>query len=103
MRTIAIAAALLVAVFAVPASARDDKAAKPDKPEAKKPVYDEKADAEVAVKTALAAAKRENRRVVIQWGGNWCVWCVLLRDRFQSDRDLAKKLRYEYDVVYVDV
>src|SRR5580698_187663 len=70
--------------------------------EAKKPVYDEKANAKELIDSALVAAKRENRRVLIQWGGNWCSWCLLLHERFKSDKDLAKTLRYEYDVVYID-
>jgi thioredoxin-related protein len=70
--------------------------------EAKKPVYDEKANAKDLIDSALSAAKRENRRVLIQWGGNWCSWCLLLHERFRTDRDLAKTLRYEYDVVYID-
>jgi len=70
--------------------------------EPKKPVYDEKANAKELIDTALVKAKRENRRVLIQWGGNWCSWCILLHDRFKSDKDLAKTLRYEYDVVYID-
>jgi thioredoxin-related protein len=70
--------------------------------DAKKQIYDEKADAKVQIDAALAAAKRQNRRVLIQWGGNWCSWCVLLHDRMKSDRDLAKTLLYEYDLVYVD-
>jgi thioredoxin-related protein len=70
--------------------------------DAKKPIYDEKADAKVQIEAALAAAKRQNRRVLIQWGGNWCSWCLLLHDRLKSDKDLAKTLRYEYDVVLVD-
>jgi uncharacterized protein (TIGR03067 family) len=82
---------------------RDEKPAKPDKPAAKKPVYDDKADGKAQIDAALASAKRENRRVLIQWGGNWCHWCLLLHDRFQKDRDLAKELRYEYDVVYLDI
>lgn len=65
-------------------------------------IYDEKADAKALIDTALSAAKRENRRVLIQWGGNWCHWCVLLHNRFKTDPTLAKTLRYEYDVVYVD-
>jgi thioredoxin-related protein len=78
------------------------KAAKPLNLDAKPQVYDEKADAKAQIKTALAAAKRENRRVLIQWGGNWCSWCLLLHERFKSDKDLARTLRYEYDVVHVD-
>ena len=65
-------------------------------------IYDEKADAKALIADALASAKRENRRVLIQWGGNWCSWCVLLHNRFTTDPALAKALRYEYDVVHVD-
>lgn len=65
-------------------------------------VYDEKADAKALIDAALASAKRENRRVLIQWGGNWCSWCLLLHNRFTTDKGLAKTLRYEYDVVHVD-
>lgn len=73
------------------------------KPDAKKiTIYDEKADAKALVETALKSAKRFNKRVLIQWGGNWCSWCVLLHDRFKTDRDLAKTLLYEYDVVHID-
>jgi thioredoxin-related protein len=104
MRKLAFAAAaLLAAGLALPTLARDDKAAKTDKPGVKKPVYDEKADTKADIAAALAAAKRENRRVLIQWGGNWCSWCLLLHERFKSDRNLAKTLLYEYDVVYVDI
>ena len=74
--------------------------AKTDKAEVK--IYDEKADAKALIETALSSAKRENRRVLIQWGGNWCHWCVLLHKRFQTDPALAKTLRYEYDVVHID-
>lgn len=76
------------------------KAKKTD--ETKKSVYDEKANAKGLIDAALVSAKRENRRVLIQWGGNWCSWCLLLHERFRSDKDLAKTLRYEYDVVYID-
>ncbi len=69
----------------------------------KTPVFDEAADARAAVTAAVRAALRENRRVLIEWGANWCGWCNLLADKFKSDGDLRKKLLYEYDVVKVDV
>ncbi len=69
----------------------------------KKPVYDEVADARADVAAALQKARRENRRVLIQWGANWCHWCTLLAERMRSDREVARKLMYEYDVVKIDV
>jgi thiol:disulfide interchange protein len=95
---------LAAVATATPVRADDPpKATKPAKPETPAvKIYDEKADADALIASALAAAKRENRRVLIQWGGNWCSWCVLLHNRFKSDPALAKTLRYEYDVVHID-
>jgi thiol-disulfide isomerase/thioredoxin len=120
------ATALLLGALVIPAYGREDKAADVAKSDAaakpadaaksaakeaaakkpaamKKPAYDEKADAKADLAAALAAAKRENRRVLIQWGANWCPWCVVLHDRFKSDKKVALKILYEYDLVFVDV
>jgi thioredoxin-related protein len=69
---------------------------------AKPVLYDENADAKQQIAAAVARAKRENRRVLLQWGGNWCGWCIKLDELCKSDPDLRKKLLYEYDVVHVD-
>lgn len=82
------------------APAQEGKAAdKADRP----PLYDEAADAAAQIDAALAKAKRENRRVLIQWGANWCGWCHLLHNCFSTDGEVARKLQYEYDLVLVDV
>lgn len=93
----------IVLGFTISLSADDtkpEKTTKTDKAGVK--IYDEKADAKALINTALESARRENRRVLIQWGGNWCHWCVLLHNKFKSDPTLAKTLRYEYDVVHID-
>jgi thioredoxin-related protein len=101
MKKLICVAALLIAFSNL---SRSDEPAKTNKTEEpKKPsVYDEKANAKELIDSALVSAKRENRRVLIQWGGNWCSWCLLLHERFRSDKVLAKTLRYEYDVVHID-
>ncbi|MCC6678745.1 MAG: thioredoxin family protein [Phycisphaerales bacterium] len=65
-------------------------------------VYDEAADAKQQIAAAIARAKKENRRVLVQWGGNWCPWCIALHGLFKSDKAIARTLMYEYEVVYVD-
>lgn len=108
------------AILAVPARAvsQDVPATRPSdgapieqkavesKPAAKKArpnIYDEKADATQQIAAALAKAKAENQRVLIQWGANWCGWCHLLHDLFKSDAKIARELLYEYNVVLVDI
>jgi len=70
---------------------------------AKPPIYDVSADARKDIAAALAKARRENQRVLIQWGGNWCGWCHLLHETFAKDRAIAHELNYEYQVVLVDI
>jgi thioredoxin-related protein len=92
-----------MATFVPDYLAGDNPTAEPKKPEAKKPIYDENADARADIKAALAVAKRENRRVLIQWGANWCSKCVLLDTCFRTEPSLKKALLYEYVVVHVDI
>ncbi|MEO6709741.1 MAG: thioredoxin family protein [Planctomycetota bacterium] len=41
--------------------------------------------------------------MLVQWGGNWCGWCIKLHDLYGRDAAIRKELLYEYDVVYVDI
>jgi thiol:disulfide interchange protein len=66
-------------------------------------VYDEAADARADIAAALARAKADNKRVLVQWGANWCGWCVKLHELSRSDAKIARELLYEYEVVRVDV
>jgi len=66
-------------------------------------VYDEAADAEADIAAALDRARVENRRVLIQWGANWCGWCIKLHTLFKENKDIARKLLYEYEFVPVDI
>ena len=66
-------------------------------------LYEANADASAQIDAALKKATKENRRVLIQWGANWCGWCHKLADRFKNSPKIARVLRYDYDVVHVDV
>ena len=66
-------------------------------------VYDESADATKLVAAAVAKAKKENQRVLIQWGANSCNWCKWLAGTMKSDAQLSREILYEYQVVHVDV
>ncbi|MBP8300121.1 MAG: DUF255 domain-containing protein [Planctomycetes bacterium] len=90
------------AVRAVPLGGQAPAAAKAAKKETK-PVYDEAADATKDVAAAVARAQKDNKRVLIQWGANWCGWCKWLAGTMKSDAKVAHELLYEYEVVHIDV
>ena len=67
------------------------------------PIYDEKADASQQIANALVLAKMENKRVLLQFGANWCVWCHVLHQLFDTNKAVHKKIQSDYIVVLVDV
>lgn len=100
LHSVAVAGLLLAPHAVAPAIAQD---AQQPAHVARPPIYDESADAKEQIEQALAKAKKENRRVLIQWGANWCPWCHLLHETMSTNPEIKKELLYEYDVVLVDI
>jgi thiol:disulfide interchange protein len=73
--------------------------AKPSQPS----IYDEAADGSQQIADALVVAEAEHKRVLLQFGANWCGWCHRLHDLFVSDRVIAAHLAANYVVVLIDV
>jgi thiol:disulfide interchange protein len=91
-------AALLVSGFCSPAFGAETPA-KTTRPA----IYDENADGAKQIADALAVAKKENKRVLLQFGANWCGWCHKLHKLCQTDAEIVAKLKESFVVVLVDV
>ncbi len=91
---------LLVVLFSASAAAWPDEA---EKKSGKKTTYDEKADAKKDIAKAIARAKKDNKRVLVMYGANWCGWCHKLHDLFEGDREIRRALSYNYELVLVDI
>jgi thiol-disulfide isomerase/thioredoxin len=64
--------------------------------------YDEKADGDVGVAAAFAAAKQSGKRVLIDFGGNWCADCRILAGVMELP-EVKSFVEAHYEVVTVDV
>jgi thioredoxin-related protein len=64
--------------------------------------FDPKADAAKEIKTAIAKAAKENKRVLLDVGGEWCPWCHKLNKLFREDKSIADRLKKNYVVVHVN-
>jgi thiol:disulfide interchange protein len=51
--------------------------------------YDPKRDADQDIRDATAEAKRSNRRVLLEVGGEWCSWCHTFDNFFEAHPDLV--------------
>jgi thioredoxin-related protein len=67
----------------------------------KKNLYPEDADAHAEIKEAEAKAAKENKRVLLVFGANWCFDCHVLDLAFQRAEFVPVVARY--DVVHVDI
>jgi thioredoxin-related protein len=65
-------------------------------------IYDPKANAEADIKAAVAKAKKENKHVLIQVGGNWCGWCILFHDLVEATPELKNYLTQNYETVLLN-
>jgi thiol-disulfide isomerase/thioredoxin len=69
----------------------------------REPIYDPNADAAAQIRAAIVKAKKDNKHVLIVYGGNWCGWCYKLHDCFNQNADIKKLLKYDYELVMVDI
>jgi thioredoxin-related protein len=69
----------------------------------REPIYDPNADAAAQINDAIVKAKKDNKHILIVYGGNWCGWCYRLHDCFNQNADIKKLLKYEYELVKVDI
>jgi thiol:disulfide interchange protein len=59
--------------------------------------FDPKRDAAADVAAAVAQARSQNKRVIVDVGGEWCPWCHILDRFFAADPD-ARALRDKHYV-----
>jgi thiol:disulfide interchange protein len=52
--------------------------------------FDPKRDAAKDIANAVKLAQKQNKRVLIDVGGEWCIWCHRLEEFFQSNQDVRK-------------
>lgn len=91
-----IAAIIGLGVVCCGAVAGGDKKKRPD-------IYDDTADGATQIAEALKIARHDNKRVLLQFGANWCSWCHILHDVLENDKEIARTLMYEYVLVLIDV
>jgi thiol:disulfide interchange protein len=77
--------------------------ADPEYPRMGPDIFDVKADAKADIAAALARASAEHKRVILDFGANWCIWCRRLHATFEANPDVAAALSKSFIVVMVDV
>jgi thiol:disulfide interchange protein len=69
---------------------------------ANKNLYSETANATADIAAALAQARREHKRVILDFGGNWCGDCQVL-DIYYHQSPNAELLAKNFVLVHIDI
>ncbi|HXQ80379.1 MAG TPA: thioredoxin family protein [Opitutaceae bacterium] len=77
--------------------------ADPEYPKMGPDIYDVRADGAAQVAAALGQAAAQHKRVIVDFGANWCIWCRRLHSTFENDPAVARALGRDFIVVLVDV
>jgi thiol:disulfide interchange protein len=66
-------------------------------------LYDTQANGTADIAAAVARADSSGKRVLVQFGANWCGWCHKLHEMFETNATVKRMLDENYVVVLVDV
>ncbi len=66
-------------------------------------VYDETINPMTQIDKALAKASKEQKNVIVQLGGNWCVWCLRFADFITKDAQIDSVINKNYEYIHVNI
>jgi thioredoxin-related protein len=65
--------------------------------------YNENQDIRADLKKATALAKKDNKHVMIQFGGNWCPWCIRFHNMAYGAQPIDSLIKADYVYVLANV
>lgn len=71
------------------------KRSEEEKAKLPKPYHPEE-NAEAKISELVKQAKKENKNILIQAGGNWCIWCLRFNNYVQTTPELKKLVDENY-------
>lgn len=71
-------------------------------PKPTRETFDPKRDAAKDIAAAIKTAQKTNKRIILDVGGEWCIWCKRLDQFFLDNRDCADLLKKNFVVVKVN-
>lgn len=65
-------------------------------------VYDESIDPFKQIDNAVSTAKKADKFVVCQLGGNWCPWCLKFAKFIKEDEEISKVIESNFEYIHVN-
>jgi thiol:disulfide interchange protein len=71
--------------------------------ELKAGLYPANVDAHKDIKAAVAQAATQHKRVLLDFGADWCLDCHILDNTFHNNPDVQQLVEKNYIVVHIDI
>jgi thioredoxin-related protein len=65
-------------------------------------LYKPQEDAKTAIESSIKKAKESDKHVMVQIGGNWCVWCARFNDFVTKDNSLDSLVNANFIVYHLN-
>lgn len=65
-------------------------------------LYDPEADGHHQLQVAIQQATSANKHILVQIGGNWCVWCYRFHDFVQQDSTISTLMKEQYVSIHLN-
>ena len=65
-------------------------------------IYNPAENAQEGIDHAVALAKAQNKHVLIQAGGNWCIWCLRFNKFTKNDVHIDSLLKADYIIYHLN-
>lgn len=65
-------------------------------------LYNPSANAEKDIAACVKLAKQQNKHVLIQAGGNWCVWCLRFNKFMHEDKEIDSIVEKNFIVYHLN-
>ncbi len=68
----------------------------------KEKLYHPEVDAVAEIEAAITKATAEKKHIILQFGGNWCGWCIRFHDFCEKDDEISKMIADNYIFIHVN-
>ena len=66
-------------------------------------VYNEKLDPMKQIDQTIAKTRTSKKHIIVQLGGNWCIWCLRFADFINKDAEIKATIDKSFEYIHVNI
>ena len=66
-------------------------------------VYNESIDPLKQIEQTVGKASKNKKNIIVQLGGNWCIWCLRFADFITKDADIKATIDTNFEYIHVNI